>query len=95
MQPTTMDLGFKNDCCKNEYNLQWVSGDLIEWEEVICKKCKLGYVVPIYITREYENAEKAFEQVALMNPNIKKTFKWLYDIQKIAGNKKKEDYYVR
>ena len=57
MQPTTLDLGFKNDCCKNEYNLQWVNGDLIEWEEVICKKCKLGYVVPIYITREYENAE--------------------------------------
>ena len=42
---------------------------------------------------EHENAEKAFEQVALMNPNIKKTFKWLYDIQKIVGNKKKEDYY--
>ena len=28
-----------------------------------------------------------------MNPNIKKTFKWLFDIQKILGNKKKEDYY--
>ena len=42
---------------------------------------------------EYKSAEKAFEQVALMRPNIKKTFRWLYDIQDVLGDKQKKEFY--
>lgn len=42
---------------------------------------------------EYEHAETAFQQVAIMLPGIRKTYKWLLEIQKILGNKEKlKDY---
>jgi predicted AlkP superfamily phosphohydrolase/phosphomutase/lipoprotein NlpI len=53
----------------------------------------LGEALALY--GDYENAEKAFQSVVVMAPQIKKTYKWLLDISKLQNHQGKIDHYEK
>ena len=60
IKPSTIVEGFKNQCCEDNSNnneLEWIDGDGLEWEEYICKTCKLCYTVPLTRVVHFEDAE--------------------------------------
>lgn len=57
MMPNTSSKleGLQKECC-DKYLEYHHDGDGVEWEIWKCPKCKLQYVIPIEISRDYDHA---------------------------------------